>query len=431
MTTDSGSCAMAAAHEWLASQTQPSQRKSTQIPSSRSIPQICPSRLHTTEPARPLDIATIQNTLQTTPETKETVLYLAYGSNLSDETFLGARGIRPLSQINVLVPEVVMTFDLPGIAYKEPCFANIRYRNAPAYPATTDGPKQNTNEYHKDRWHKPLVGVVYEVTLKDYAHIIATEGGGAGYQDVLVDCYTLDRNPRLAVPEFPQNAPFKAHTLFDPAGQHRADPSYAQPSARYLKLITDGAMEKGLPYEYQDYLHQIRPYRVTTTPQKIGQLFFLAFWGPIFMALIKFGGVLFAGKDGRYPAWLATVMHVCFGAAWTSYDKVFKPTFGDGERTIGETDDDLNEKAPLIRDVIERYGVGGRMGGQMQDDSAVGPKSADDDLLLQDYQMRLRLLEQQNKTRLMMARQEQDNQVDRDDAPMAGMGGTGIGGDGV
>lgn len=120
-----------------------------------------------------------------------------------------------------------------------------------------------------------------------------------------------------------------------------------------------------------------------------------------------------------------------YSAAWTSYDKVFKPTFGDGERTIGETDDDLNEKAPLIRNVIERYGVGGRMGGQMQDDSAVGPKSADDELLLQDYQMRLRLLEQQNKTRLMMARQEQDNQVDRDGVPVAGMGGTMIGGDRV
>jgi hypothetical protein len=310
MTTETRSCALAAAHEWLATHTRSSQRKSTQTPSSRSIPQICPSRLQTAEPARPLDITTINSTLSATPETKETVLYLAYGSNLSDETFLGARGIRPLSQINVLVPDVVMTFDLPGIAYKEPCFANIRYRT-PDYPQ--DSPKPVPNEYHKDRWHKPLVGVVYEVTLKDYAHIIATEGGGAGYQDVLVSCHPLDRNPRLTVPEFPQNAPFKAHTLFDPAGQHRSDPSYAQPSARYLKLITDGAMERGLPYEYQDYLHQIRPYRVTTTAQKIGQLFFLAFWGPIFLALIKFGGVLFAGKDGRYPKWLATVMHVCFG----------------------------------------------------------------------------------------------------------------------
>ena len=37
---------------------------------------------------------------------------------------------------------------------------------------------------------------------------------------------------------------------------------------------------------------------------------------------------------------------------------------------------------------------------------------------LQDYQMQLMLLEQQNKKRLMMARQEQDNAVNRDGAPM-------------
>ena len=43
---------------------------------------------------------------------------------------------------------------------------------------------------------------------------------------------------------------------------------------------------------------------------------------------------------------------------------------------------------------------------------------------LQDYQMQLMLLEQQNKKRLMMARQEQDNAVNRDGgpgAPMVGM----------
>jgi hypothetical protein len=286
----------------------------------------------------------------------KTVLYLAYGSNLCDETFLGKRQIKPISQINVVVPEISMTFDLPGIAYKEPCFANVRRREAQ---------KEGEPEYHKDRWHKGLVGVVYEVTLQDYAHIIATEGGGAGYQDVLVDCYALGANPREVVPVEPSSAPFKAHTLFDPAKKGRTDPSYAQPSARYLKLITDGAMERGLPYEYQDFLHQIRPYRITTTRQQLGEILYLLVWGPLFGLLMRVIGPMFARKDGTFPAWLAKLFKILFTASWGSYDHFFKPMFGDGERTIGDAQDEtehrMDEKAPLIGDTISKYGIHGRL----------------------------------------------------------------------
>lgn len=64
----------------------------------------------------------------------------------------------------------------------------------------------------------------------------------------------------------------------------------------------------------------------------------------------------------------------------------------------------------------------GRMGGTMQ----AAPNAQSGNHALQDYQMQLMLLEQQNKKRLMMARQEQDNQVNRDGAPMPVMGGTGM-----
>ena len=185
------------------------------------------------------------------PENPDTVLYLAYGSNLCAETFQGRRGIRPVSQVNVVVPELVMTFDLPGIPYVEPCFANTRYRKQPDTKVTTEFDSEKTplltpierrSDYHKTRWHKGLVGVVYEVTKSDYAHIIATEGGGASYQDVIVDCYELPPNVDT-VPNTPTSQPFKAHTLFSPAlppdappkkgGRFtRPDPDYAQASAR-------------------------------------------------------------------------------------------------------------------------------------------------------------------------------------------------------
>lgn len=297
----------------------------------------------------------VQHAAQDTISSNQTVLYLAYGSNLCRETFREKRGIQPVSQINVVVPDLVMTFDLPGVPYTEPCFANTRYRQIPASKDDEDNFMEE--DYHKDRWHKGLVGVVYEVTLADYAHIIATEGGGASYEDVLVDCYALTDDPNATVPLTPSGNPFKAHTLFAPASLEskggrltRPDPSYAQPSPRYLKLITDGADELTLPYEYQDYLHSINGYRITTTKQQLGQFIFLSVWAPL-LSFIFGAGRLFADKKGRYPPWLTALAANIFIGMWASYDNFFKDIFGDGERTIkpGSDEEYMDEKQTLLQ----------------------------------------------------------------------------------
>jgi hypothetical protein len=268
------------------------------------------------------------------PTSEKTMLYLAYGSNLSAETFKGNRGIRPLSAVNVHAPSLDLTFDLPGIPYKEPCFANTRYRKAP--PSKTD--------YHKDRWHKGLIGVVYEVTLEDYRTIIATEGGGASYQDVIVPCYVIPPGTKSVDPR-PSGTPFEAHTLFAPSNNKkgisipRPDPSYAQPSARYLKLITDGAEEHELPSEYIAYLFNIRPYTITTYRQTIGQALFLATWSPFVALLFALARVL-PDEDGKIPKWFVQIQGLVFGMLWVSYDNVFKKAFGDGERTIKGKDEE-------------------------------------------------------------------------------------------
>lgn len=268
----------------------------------------------------------------------ETVLYLAYGSNLCNETFRGARGIRPLSQINVLVPSLRLTFDLPGIPYSEPCFANTARRNPDAHDSK-GGVEES--DYHKTRWYKGLVGVVYEVTRSDYAHIIATEGGGSAYNDILVDCYALPTSD--TIPSSPTSPPFKAHTLFAPvvdeAGKQatgrvtRPDPNYAQPSARYLKLITDGAAECHLPTEYQDYLRNIRPYSITSKRQVVGKALFLATWLPFVMLIFALAKSV-QDKRGRAPWWFARFSALIFASMWISYDGAYKRLFGDGERTI-------------------------------------------------------------------------------------------------
>jgi hypothetical protein len=307
------------------------------------LPQPSQQRLDATLDDAPIDTDKLVSAPTcATPEKQKTVLYLAYGSNLCNETFRGVRGIRPLSQVNVVVPSLRLTFDLPGIPYSEPCFANTALR-VPGAPPTAAGSLHGT-DYHKDRWHKGLVGVVYEVTLSDYAHIIATEGAGSAYHDILVDCHVLPNSD--TVPTTPDSKPFKAHTLFAPVANDdgtarsvernsRPDPSYAQASARYLKLLTDGAAECELPAEYQDYLRDLRPYTITTKGQAVGKALFMAIWLPIIMMIFSLSKLLQDDK-GKAPKWFAALSALTFKGMWACYDGAFKDTFGDGERTIGD-----------------------------------------------------------------------------------------------
>ncbi|KFY45153.1 hypothetical protein V494_01120 [Pseudogymnoascus sp. VKM F-4513 (FW-928)] len=147
-----------------------------------------------------------EKAVESTPDTSddessgENIFYLAYGSNLARKTFLGMRGIRPLSQKNVHCPSLTLTFDLGGFPYLEPCFANTRYTSDPPPPGPPD------MDYHKTHWKKGVVGVVYEVTKQDFLKILATEGGGASYQDVIVPCYALESDISV-VPEVPTEPP--------------------------------------------------------------------------------------------------------------------------------------------------------------------------------------------------------------------------------
>ncbi|KAH8201160.1 hypothetical protein TruAng_004710 [Truncatella angustata] len=327
------------------------------------------------------------------PKTSSTTLYLAYGSNLSARTFLGARGIRPISSINVSAPALDLTFDLPGLPYREPCFANTAPRKIPAIPLPGHPPTKppiNLPPSHTETfpssdekrrsggdgvpsisfpalpirrptWTKGLYGVVYEVTASDYSKIIATEGGGSSYADVAALCIALP--PAIHVPEqpvVPELRPFLARTLFaprlpeEPPTEHwwqrfllpvrRAEADYAQPSLRYLGLLREGAAEHFLPLEYQEYLQRLEHYRVTTRRQELGKFLFMLFWSPFFLLFWLLAKVFSSKDGGKFPRWLAIVVAVLFNTIWLSYDVVFKSRFGDGERTVEEDDDDTISK---------------------------------------------------------------------------------------
>ncbi|KAI4168238.1 MAG: hypothetical protein LQ343_006566 [Gyalolechia ehrenbergii] len=305
-----------------------------------------------------------------TPE--KTYLYLAYGSNLASSTFRGARGIRPLAALNVVVPELVLTFDLAGIPYTEPCFANTAYRSSqPTLPNPSENEKSPLlpATYKKDPpWDKGLVGVVYEVTPKDYAHIIATEGGGASYHDVLVTCHPLPPSSPT-IPSHPTTQPFKAHTLYSPLSPpdgsnspkrnnggrfQRPDPNYAQPSRRYLDLLRTGAEEHGIPREYREYLDLLQPYTITTRGQRMGRFVLEMTWWPILSAVFGLNKV-FCDKQGRSPRWLVGLLGSVFVGIWTSYDGWMKGVFGDGERTI-DSEEEVGRKKVMKKLVKKRRG---------------------------------------------------------------------------
>lgn len=327
-----------------------------------------------------LALASADNPSASASDAAKTILYLAYGSNLCAETFLGRRGIRPISQINASCAVFELAFDLPGLPYLEPCFANMRPRKfpTPPIPVPIPGkpphfpplpppppPSPPLSSSSRPEWSKGLYGVVYEVTPEDYAKIIKTEGGGHSYLDVLAPCFELP--PALHTPETPPipglPKSFLAHTLYKPAlpdlpdddndgdddedkppkklpwysrlllPVRRPDPDYAQSSARYLKLIRDGAREHALPDDYQAYLASLESYAATNVRQLAGRVVFVLTALPMLLLTVGLSYLL-ADDEGHTPRWLGLMTTVVMNLLWAVYDAVFKPLFGDGEHTV-------------------------------------------------------------------------------------------------
>lgn len=222
--------------------------------------------------------------LETEAEKRSDKWYLAYGSNLNSATFIGRRNISPIKHSRVIVPGYCLTFDISGIPYGEPGFGSIAKREE-----LENCTKQPT-----------LQGVAYLVTAEDYAHIIATEGGGASYKQIEVDAY------------FPESSMgFKVWTL-----QARRPRSDCQPSLRYITIIREGAREHQFPKPYQEYLDGIEHFELRGHKQKLGASLFLGFWTPVIMYLFGLQR-LFGKTNGISPAWLTNLMTFAFTTMWS------------------------------------------------------------------------------------------------------------------
>jgi gamma-glutamylcyclotransferase len=140
--------------------------------------------------------------------------YFAYGSNMQSATLRGRRGIEFQRAVPARAHGWRLVFDKPSLLAVPESFANIV-------------PDPNAE----------VLGVVYEITDADLAHLDLTEGVLLGnYQRVEVTVRSLANAP---------DAPRAAFTLTSA----ERDPTM-QPSRRYMDLVIAGALEHGLPAEY-------------------------------------------------------------------------------------------------------------------------------------------------------------------------------------
>lgn len=247
-----------------------------------------------------------------------TCLYLAYGSNMCSSVFQGNRGIRPISSICVVAPQLRLCWNVEGIPYIEPCYANaerqIQYKLDSHRKATCATIRSEA-----------LVGIVYEISIADFAHVLRTEG--QGYEDVEVDCFQLLSNSKeIAInPNLPS---FRAHAVLA-AGTNMQDRGEMQPSNRYLDLLVAGATEHGLPSEYIASLQVKSTYELSTPRLRIGKFVFSFVWfAPLFVAIMLERQM--ADGNGRIPRWVRYLVTNCFAGMWWTHAYFFKPVFGNG-----------------------------------------------------------------------------------------------------
>ena len=140
------------------------------------------------------------------------IWYFAYGSNMQSATLRGRRGVAPRSAVPAGLAGWRLVLDKPTIIATGQSVANV------VPDATAE-----------------VLGVLYEVTAEDWAHLELTEGVGFGnYQTADVSVVPLGASEAIV-----------ARTFTSP----RRDPAL-RPSRRYLELVIAGAEEHGLPPEW-------------------------------------------------------------------------------------------------------------------------------------------------------------------------------------
>jgi hypothetical protein len=190
----------------------------------------------------------------------EYVYNFAYGSNMHSNVLSGRRKIQPFESVPGVLEGWQLTFNLRGIPGIEPCFGNIQ--------------ENSDSEIH---------GVLHKITGNDFKRLLATEGGGGvdenGYIPRIVNVHSYDGRIIEAFALVVRS--------MSPAILNR----HAQPSARYMNLLRDGASHHKIHPLYIEYLQSL-PSSERNTPMMIlmiiGILLFIALCSPIWIPVLLY-----------------------------------------------------------------------------------------------------------------------------------------------
>ena len=114
-----------------------------------------------------------------TNSNKNTLHYFAFGSNMLPSTMTSLRNLEPLNASAAVLLDHRLTFDVPGNPLLEPSAASVRPCTTTRNSETTDYQKTTTNSYDNNT---VVHGVVYELSLTDFAKVSLSEGVPFAYQ---------------------------------------------------------------------------------------------------------------------------------------------------------------------------------------------------------------------------------------------------------
>ncbi|MBM4242648.1 MAG: gamma-glutamylcyclotransferase [Deltaproteobacteria bacterium] len=148
------------------------------------------------------------------------VWYFAYGSNLQSGTLRGRRGVEVRRAVPMRAPGWRLVFDKPRLF----------------------GGGSVANIVPDDQSH--VVGVAFEISKDDHAHVELTEGVAIGHY----------ARVELAIEPIgvTDGAPRAALSL-----SSNARDAALRPSTRYMGLVIDGAVEHGLPDGHLEFLRSV------------------------------------------------------------------------------------------------------------------------------------------------------------------------------
>ncbi len=146
--------------------------------------------------------------LKTFDFSREKNLYFSYGSNMSYKYLRNIRRVEALSVSKATLPRFELHFNLPGVGFLEPAFANIQ-------------PNESSH----------VEGVLYELTESGFRKIIDSEP--ENYEKLKVNVL------------LPNGEVKNAHTLIS-----KLTVENKTPSKRYLSLLVTGCTENRLSPSY-------------------------------------------------------------------------------------------------------------------------------------------------------------------------------------